>query len=109
MASLKRFFHRKPLYRQIVEQAKGAGIMNAVAHQTHFGYSNRGRIQDEGYELGNPDLTMCVELICDRDRLEAFCATHAAVLHDKIIVYKHLEHWRFGAGRIEADDLAPPS
>lgn len=52
---------------------------------------------------------MCVELICDRDRLEAFCATHAAVLHDKIIVYKHLEHWRFGAGRIEAGDLAPPS
>jgi PII-like signaling protein len=91
---IKRFLHSKPLYRQLVEQAKAAGLMNAVAHQTHYGFSDHGRVQAEGFELANPELTMCVELIGDRAQLEDFCATHGRVLADKVIVYKHLEHWR---------------
>lgn len=91
---VKRFFHAKPLYRQLVERAKAAGLMNAVAHQTHFGFSNHGRMQAEGYEMSNPDLTMCLELIAARDRLEAFCAANGSVLADKVIVYKNLELWR---------------
>ncbi|WP_421357935.1 DUF190 domain-containing protein [Agrobacterium rosae] len=83
----------KPLYRELVMQAKAAGIMNAVAHHTHFGYSNSGKLQDEGFELSNPDLTMCVELIADREQLEEFCRTHGALLKDKVIIYKHIEHW----------------
>jgi PII-like signaling protein len=93
-STLKRFWHAKPLYRQLVEQAKASGLVNAVAHQTHYGYTNHGRVQAEGYELANPELTMCVELIGAREQLEAFCATHGAVLANKVIVYKHLEHWR---------------
>lgn len=83
----------KPLYRELVMQAKAAGIMNAVAHQTHFGYSNSGRLQDEGFEIPNPDLTMCVELIADREQLERFCRTHGTLLRNKVIIYKHIEHW----------------
>ncbi|MBU1307598.1 MAG: DUF190 domain-containing protein [Alphaproteobacteria bacterium] len=83
----------KPLYRELVMQAKSAGIMNAVAHHTHFGYSNSGKLQDEGFEIPNPDLTMCVELIASRDQLEEFCRTHGALLRNKVIVYKHLEQW----------------
>ncbi|MGO6986389.1 DUF190 domain-containing protein [Rhizobium leguminosarum] len=83
----------KPLYRELVMQAKAAGIMNAVAHHTHFGYSNSGKLQDEGFEIPNPDLTMCVELIADREQLEAFCSMHGAVLKNKVIIYKHIEHW----------------
>ncbi|MGO7135461.1 DUF190 domain-containing protein [Rhizobium leguminosarum] len=83
----------KPLYRELVMQAKVAGIMNAVAHHTHFGYSNSGKLQDGGFEIPNPDLTMCVELIADREQLEAFCSTHGAVLKNKVIIYKHIEHW----------------
>ena len=83
----------KPLYRELVMQAKGAGIMNAVAHNTHFGYSNHGKLQEEGLEIPNPDLTMCVELIAERERLEDFCRTHGALLKNKVIIYKHIEHW----------------
>lgn len=83
----------KPLYRELVMQAKASGIMNAVAHQTHFGYSNSGKLQDEGFEIPNPDLTMCVELIGDRELLEEFCRTHGALLKNKVIIYKHIEHW----------------
>jgi len=77
----------------LVIEAKAAGIMNAVAHRTHFGYSNSGKLQDEGFEIPNPDLTMCVELIADRNLLEQFCQTHGALLKNKVIIYKHIEHW----------------
>ncbi|RFB85047.1 chloride channel protein [Rhizobium leguminosarum bv. trifolii] len=83
----------KPLYRELVMQAKASGIMNAIAHQTHFGYSNNGKLQDEGFEIPNPDLTMCVELIADREQLEQFCRTHGTLLRNKVIIYKHIEHW----------------
>ena len=41
---------------------------------------------------------MCVELIGPRDTLEAFCRVQGALLTGKVIVYKHLEHWRVGTG-----------
>lgn len=87
------WFGGRPLYRELVMQAKAAGIMNAVAHHTHFGYSNRGKLQDEGFEISNPDLTMCVELIAERRQLEDFCKTHGPLLKHKMIIYKHIEHW----------------
>lgn len=87
------WFGSKPLYRGLVLQAKAAGIMNAVAHHTHFGYSNSGKLEDEGFEILNPDLTMCVEMIASREQLEEFCRTHGAFLKHKVIVYKHLEQW----------------
>ncbi len=101
----KAFWGAPLLYRALVLAAKKAGIMNAVAHHTHYGYSNHGRLQQQDSELGNPALTMCVELIGPRAQLEAFCREHGALLHDKVIVYKHLEHWavgKKGEGLVEA-------
>jgi H+/Cl- antiporter ClcA/PII-like signaling protein len=88
-----RIFGGRPLYRELVLQAKTAGIINATAHHTHFGYSNHGKLADEGYEISNPDLTMCVELIAPREKLEEFCRTHGDLLKRKVIIYKHIEHW----------------
>ncbi|MBS7555858.1 DUF190 domain-containing protein [Ancylobacter dichloromethanicus] len=102
-----RLFGARPLYRELVIQAKDAGIMNAVAHHTHFGYSNGGKLQDEGVEIANPDLTMCVELIAPRDQLETFCRTHGKLLERKVIVYKHLEHWDVVGGELVADEALP--
>ncbi|MBB3147212.1 H+/Cl- antiporter ClcA/PII-like signaling protein [Phyllobacterium trifolii] len=94
----------KPLYQELVMQAKAAGIMNAVAHHTHFGYSNSGKLQDEGFEIPNPDLTMCVELIADREQLEEFCRTHGELLKYKVIIYKHIEHWDILGHEIATED-----
>lgn len=105
MAGKAGWFGAKPLYRELVLQAKAAGIINAVAHHTHFGYSNSGKLQDEGFEIPNPDLTMCVEMIAERDVLEAFCRTHAALLKNKVIVYKHLEQWALVNEEITAQDV----
>lgn len=99
-----RFFGGRPLYRELVIQAKAAGIMNATAHHTHFGYSNRGKLEDEGYEISNPDLTMCVELIAPRAELEDFCRTHGDMLKRKVIVYKHIEHWDLVGDVVKIDE-----
>ncbi|KZD22820.1 chloride channel protein [Tardiphaga robiniae] len=88
-----RLFGGRPLYRELVMQAKAAGIMHATAHHTHFGYCNSGKLEDEGFEISNPDLTMCVELITPREELEHFCRTHGDLLKRKVIIYKHIEHW----------------
>lgn len=85
---------RRPLYRELVLQAKAAGILNAIAHHTHFGYSNHGKVQDEGGEVLNPSLTMCVELVASREMLETFCQTHEEILSGKVIIYKHIERWQ---------------
>lgn len=83
----------RPLYRELVVQAKAAGLMNAVAHHTHYGFSNHGPVLDQGAETSNPYLTMCVELIGHRADLELFCQRHAALLETKVVIYKQLEHW----------------
>lgn len=97
----------KPLYRALVAQAKADGIMNAVAHHTHYGYSNHGPVRENGAELSDPHLTMCVELIGQRDQLETFCRQHGDMLASKVIVYKHLEHWSIGAAGVDHEDATP--
>jgi hypothetical protein len=72
--------------------------MNAVAHHTHYGFSNHGALQGREAEMINPHLTMCVELIGPRGELEDFCRRHGDLLANKVIVYKHLEHWSVGRG-----------
>ena len=97
----------KPLYRELVAQAKQDGIMNAVAHHTHHGYSNHGPVRENGAEVCDPHLTMCVELIGHRDQLELFCRRHGDLLSSKVIVYKHLEHWRVGPSGVAHEDAGP--
>jgi PII-like signaling protein len=87
------FWGAKPVYRELVMLAKKAGFINAVAHHTYYGYSNHGRVEDHGSEIANPEMTVCVELIGHRIELEHFCRQHGKLLHNKVIIYKHLEHW----------------
>ncbi|KQZ91801.1 chloride channel protein [Rhizobium sp. Root564] len=104
VGAAKRWFGGKPLYRELVIQAKAAGIINAVAHHTTFGYSNHGKLQSEGVEIQNPDLTMCVELIAPKQDLETFCRTHGELLRRKVVIYKHIEQWEVLGEEISAED-----
>jgi H+/Cl- antiporter ClcA/PII-like signaling protein len=101
----------RPLYRELVLEAKKDGLMNAVAHHTHYGYSNHGRVQDHSSEIANPELTMCVEIIGHRPDLEGFVRRHGALLRDKVVIFKHLEHWSIaekGDSLIEKTTLEEP-
>lgn len=83
----------KPLYQEIIDTAKRDGILNAVAHHSHYGYSGNGEIQRNVLETPNSNLHLCIELIANRNQLELFCREHGDLLKGKIVVYKHMEHW----------------
>lgn len=97
----------KPIYREIIQAAKKDGLMNAAAFTTHFGFTNGGKVQSEGVETINPNLTLCVELIDHKDRLEKFCRNHGALLQGKTIVYKHVEHWDVRGSKLTEKDASP--
>lgn len=103
------FWSGKPLYRELVSRAKREDLMNAVAHQTFYGFSNHGPVMENGAELSNPHLTMCVELIGQRRALEGFCERHRDLLANKVIVYKHVEHWTVGPVRPVTKSILPPA
>jgi PII-like signaling protein len=100
-------FNAKPVYREIIKAAKTDGLSNAAAFMTHFGFSNGGKVQTEGAELPNPNLTICVELIDHKDKLEEFCRKHGALLKGKTVVYKHVEHWDIRSGELVERDASP--
>lgn len=96
----------RPLYRALVAYAKADGILNAVAHHAHYGYSNHGPIRENGSEIADPQLTMCVELIGRREQLETFCSRHGDLLASKVIVYKHVEHWSISPAGVRHEDAS---
>lgn len=97
----------KPVYREIIKAAKQDGLNNAASFMTHFGFSNGGKLQSEGAELPNPNLTMCVELIDHKHKLEEFCRRHGTLLQGKTVVYKHVEHWDIRGGELVEKDASP--
>lgn len=92
-ASLLGKMFPKSAYRQVIVEAKKDGIMNASVFPTHFGYSKNGRIQEMSIEAGNAGLTICIELIDTREKLEGYFTKHKEVLQGKVVVYKEVEFW----------------
>ncbi|MFX8219106.1 hypothetical protein ABTL11_20090, partial [Acinetobacter baumannii] len=68
---------------------------------------NHGPVRENGAEIADPHLTMCVELIGQREQLETFCRQHGDMLASKVIVYKHLEHWSIGPAGVDREDATP--
>lgn len=94
-----------PLYTELIQLARQEGLLHATAHHSHYGYSSGGEIQANIQELPNPRLTMCVELIGPRAQLEQFCRKHGALLQNKVVVYKHMEHWDIEGHQLQTSDL----
>jgi PII-like signaling protein len=83
----------RQLYQELIQLAQADGLMHAVACQTHYGYSGSGKVQANVSEVPNTQLNLCVELIDQRQKLEAFVRKHAGALKDRVMVYKRMEHW----------------
>lgn len=92
--SLMHRLRSRQLYRELVKYAKDDHLMNATVYQTHHGYSLHGKISGHHVELANDNLAMCVELIDEKSKLEAFCEKHAQLLKGKMIVFKAVEFWQ---------------
>lgn len=83
----------KQTYRELIKFAKEDKLLHASVYQTHSGFSLNEPIRTAHVELDNTDLALCVELIDEKQRLEAFCVKHAAMLSGKMIVFKQVEFW----------------
>ena len=87
------FFSTRPLYLELVDAAIRDGLLNAQAHHMHYGYNNHGKIRAQDSELGNAELTMCVELIGKKAQLDTFCRVYGDLMRDKVVIYKCVEQW----------------
>jgi PII-like signaling protein len=83
----------KSAFVHIVKDAKDEGILNASVYATQYGFSNRGNIQSFSIDGDNSKLTMCVELVDERKKLEAFFIKHKDYLNGKMVIYKEVEFW----------------
>ena len=96
----RRLFGVQPLYAELIAAAKAEGIAHASAHHAHHGYSGAGAIAHDRGETPNSHLTLHVELIDERAKLEAFCRAHREQLAGRVLLYKHVEHWELHAPEV---------
>jgi len=91
--SLYRKIFPKAVYMHIIDEAKKEGILNASVYQTHMGYSNRGSIHLRQLETDNSKLSVCLELIDVKEKLERFFLKHRHLFISKVVIYKSVEFW----------------
>ena len=88
---------RRPMYQELIDEAKKQHLLQGTAHSTYYGFSGKGAVQAEMSELPNPHMNMCVELIGPKEALEQFCRQHAELLVGKMMYYTRLDTWRLRA------------
>lgn len=88
-------FFPKNKYSKIMDEAKKSGIMNAHIYHTHAAYESGGKIAHYNSESDNGGLTVCLELVDEREKLELFFTTHKAMLKNKTVIFKEVEFWSY--------------
>lgn len=97
----------RPLYREIVDAARRSGLVNAVAHPAHYGFTGVStRALTPQSELPTAPVMLSIELIGATVDLEAFCVAHQHLLAGRVIVHRTVEHWYLEEGVIRVDDEA---
>ena len=85
----------KNTYSKVLEEAKRANIRNAHIYRTHATYEQGGNIVHHHVETGDAGLVVCLELVAEKEKLEAFVTAHKELLKNKTIIYKPVELWTF--------------
>lgn len=93
--SLLRKFFPKSKYIKIIQEAKTSGIMNAHVFNTHAAVQKGGKIAHHSVEGDTSGLTVCVELVDERNKLQQFFKTHSEVLKGNTVIYKEVEYWEY--------------
>lgn len=93
--SLLRKMFPKSKYLKIMQEAKTSGILNAHVFQTQAAVQRGGKMAHHSVEGGNAGLTVCVELVDEKQKLEAFFKTHKDILKENTVIYKEVEFWEY--------------
>jgi PII-like signaling protein len=93
--NLLRKMFPKTKYRQIMQEAKNSGIMNAHVFHTHAAVQKGGKMSHHSVDGDTSGLTVCIELVDERSHLELFFKTHKELLKENTVIYKEVEFWEF--------------
>lgn len=91
--TLLRKLFPKSMYGNLIKMAKEDGIINASVFHAHMSFSKDQRIKQYSFESDNSGLTVCVELIDTKEKLQQFFIKHSESLRDKVVIYKEVEYW----------------
>lgn len=94
----EKFLHKlfpKNKYSKILDEAKKAGILNAHIFHTHAAYESGSKVAHYSFEGDNSGLTVCLELVDSKEKLELFFCTHKAMLKNKTAIFTEVEFWSF--------------
>jgi PII-like signaling protein len=90
---LQRRFAR-PLYQEIIEQAREAGLWGATAKAMAYGFTHAGKKMAEVHpDAGYVNMHMFVELIAPRAQLEAFFSQITPLIPNRVATFAEVEHW----------------
>lgn len=93
--SLLRKMFPKTKYIKIMQEAKAAGILNAHVFHTHAAVQRGGRVAYQSVEGGTSGLTVCLELVDEKAKLQSFFKTHKDLLKENTVIYKEVEFWEY--------------
>lgn len=91
---LRRFFP-KTKYLKIMEEAKAFGILNAHVFHTHAAVQKGGKITHYSIEGDTSGLTVCLELVDEKKKLQHFFINHKDILKENTAIYKDVEFWEY--------------
>ncbi|MBS1594100.1 MAG: DUF190 domain-containing protein [Bacteroidetes bacterium] len=92
---LRKIFPRTAV-RKILDEAKSEGFLNAHVFQTHSAYRKGEKsIHTHAVEGDNSGLTICIELVDEKDRLQQFVIRNEELLAGKTIIFKEVEYWSY--------------
>jgi PII-like signaling protein len=83
----------KSKYTKILDEAKKAGVMNAHIFHTHAAFEGDSNVAHYSVEGDNRGLTVCLELVDEKEKLEFFFITHKAMLKNKTAIFSEVEFW----------------
>lgn len=88
-----RLFSR-PLYQEIVDQAKQFGLWGAFATGMHYGFSHKG-VHNATFhaDVGFTNTHIYVEIIGPRAELESFLVKIAPMVEKRVITFSEVERW----------------
>ncbi len=93
--NLLRKMFPKSKYLKIMQEAKASSIMNAHVFHTHAAVQKGGKLSHDSVEGDTSGLTVCVELVDDKAKLQQFFKTHREILKENTVIYKEVEFWEY--------------
>ncbi|MHB1179903.1 MAG: DUF190 domain-containing protein [Daejeonella sp.] len=82
-------------YLEIMQEAKESGIMNAHVFHTHAAVQKGGKMTHHSTEGDTSGLTVCLELVDEKVKLQQFFKTHKDMLKENTVIYKEVEFWEY--------------